>query len=93
MEFTYCRVTTDDTAGRIRAYVGEGEMTRDPLATFGGYGVARVPRLQALLQHVCRSGYEHHVAINPSRVAGVVQEALGRYLGWDVYNHDGQRIA
>ena len=87
-DFTYCRVSTDDTAGRVRAYVGEGETTRDPITTFGGYGVARIPRLQDLLRHICAGGYEHHVAINPSRVAGVVQEAFTRYLGWDVYNHD-----
>ena len=37
--FTYLRVATDDAAGRIRAYVGEGELTDDPLKTFGGYGV------------------------------------------------------
>jgi len=28
------------------------------------------------------------VAINPSRVAGPVGEALGKYLGWDIYCHD-----
>ena len=86
-DFTYCRVSTDDTGGRIRAYVGEGEITKDPIATFGGYGVARIPRLQDLLRHICEGGYEHHVAINPSRVAAVVQEAFGKYLGWEVYNH------
>jgi len=80
-DFTYCRVSTDDTAGRVRAYVGEGEHT-GPITTFGGYGVARIPRLQDLLRHICAGGYEHHVAINPSRVAGVVQEAFTRYLGW-----------
>jgi L-fucose isomerase-like protein len=87
-DFTYCRVSTDDSVGKVRAYVGEGETTRDPITTFGGYGVARIPRLQALLRHICTSGFEHHVAINPSRVAGVVQEAFARYLGWEVYNHD-----
>ena len=67
-EFTYCRVSTDDAGGRVRAYVGEGEITKDPMTTFGGYGVARIPRLQDLLRHICEGGYEHHVAINPSRV-------------------------
>jgi L-fucose isomerase-like protein len=89
-DFTYCRVSTDDQAGCIRAYVGEGEMTKDPITTFGGYGVARIPRLQDLLRHICASGFEHHVAINPSRVAGAVEEAFTRYLGWDVHNHDHQ---
>ncbi len=87
-EFTYCRVSTDDASGSVRSYVGEGEFTRDPLDTFGGYGVAKVPDLQRLLRHICRNGFEHHVAINPSRVATVVQEAFERYLGWEVYNHD-----
>jgi L-fucose isomerase-like protein len=87
-DFTYCRVSTDDRAGRIRSYVGEGEITKDPLTTFGGYGVARIPQLQGLLRHICANGFEHHVAINPARVAAVVEEAFTRYLGWDVYNHD-----
>jgi len=87
-DFTYCRVSTDDHAGRVRAYVGEGEITKDPLTTFGGYGVARIPQLQGLLRHICQNGFEHHVAINPARVAAVVEEAFTRYLGWEVYNHD-----
>ena len=41
--FTYLRVSTDDAAGKIRAYVGEGELTDDPLQTFGGYGVVKIP--------------------------------------------------
>jgi L-fucose isomerase-like protein len=28
---TYCRSSTDDLHGRMRAYVGEGEMTPDPI--------------------------------------------------------------
>jgi L-fucose isomerase-like protein len=85
--FTYCRVSTDDYSGRIRAYVGEGELTDDPLSTFGGYGVARIPNMQALLEHICANGFEHHTAINQSQCAGAVNEALGKYLGWDVYYH------
>jgi len=85
--FTYCRVSTDDYTGRILAYLGEGELTDDPLDTFGGYGVARIPNLQKLLTHICENGYEHHTAISLSQVAGAVNEALGKYLGWEVYHH------
>jgi L-fucose isomerase-like protein len=85
--FTYLRVATDDAAGRIRAYVGEGELTGDPLITFGGYGVVRVPRFQALLRYICENGFEHHAALTPGRVAEALEEALGRYLGWDVHRH------
>ena len=85
--FTYCRVSTDDARGVIRAYVGEGEFTDDPLDTFGGRGVVEIPNFQELLHHICANGYEHHVAVNKSRVAAAVNEALGKYLGWDVYYH------
>ena len=85
--FTYCRVSTNDFAGKISAYLGEGELTNDPLKTFGGFGVIRVPNLQKLLRHICENGYEHHVAINLSQVAPAVNEALTKYMGWDVYYH------
>lgn len=87
--FTYCRVSTDDLDGKMLAYLGEGELTDDPLRTFGGYGVIRVPNLQKLLRHICENGFEHHVAINLSQVATSVNEALTKYLGWDVYYHQG----
>ena len=87
--FTYCRVSTDDLNGKILAYLGEGRLTDDPLATFGGYGVVQVPNLQKLLAHICNNGFEHHVAINLSQVAGAIDEALSKYLDWDVYHHRG----
>jgi L-fucose isomerase-like protein len=84
---TFARLTTDDTRGVIRAYVGEGELTNDELDTFGTRAVAHVPGLQELMRYVCRNGFEHHVAINASRTAAVLEEALGRYLGWEVHPH------
>jgi L-fucose isomerase-like protein len=85
---TYGRITTDDTAGVIRTYVGQGELTNDELKTFGNRAVARVPKLQGLLRHVCREGFEHHVVMNSSHTAGILAEAYGRYLGWEVYHHE-----
>jgi L-fucose isomerase-like protein len=87
--FTFCRVDTDDAEGDIRAYVGEGELTDDPLETFGGYGVARIPDLQLLLQVICRLGFEHHVAIARGQVAEAVEDAFETYFGWDTYVHAG----
>jgi L-fucose isomerase-like protein len=86
--FTYCRVATDDLNGRIVAYLGEGELTGDPLQTFGGYGVVKIPNLQKLLAFICENGFEHHVAINPSLNAGVLDEAFTKYLEWDTYYHE-----
>ncbi len=84
---TYCRISTDDAAGKVRAYVGEGEFTDDKLETFGGYGVLRVPRFQELLQFCCREGFEHHVSVNRGHSAAAIHDAFGNYLGWDSYWH------
>jgi len=84
---SYVRFSTNDREGRIAGYVGEGRFTADPLETFGGYGVVEIPRMQDLLQYICRRGFEHHVAANLSTVAAMVHEAATRYLGWEVYWH------
>ena len=84
---SFARFSTDDRGGRIRGYVGEGEFTKDPLKTFGGAGVVKIPRLQPLLRHVCTQGFEHHVAGTFGHVADAVHEATTRYLGWDVLRH------
>ena len=85
---TFCRTATDDTAGIISVYVGEGEFTNDKLDTFGGYGVMRIANLQRLLQYVCKMGFEHHVAVNRTEKADAIAEALDNYMGWDVYRHE-----
>ena len=84
---TYLRFSTDDLSGTIRGYVGEGEFTNDPLETFGGAGVCRIPRMQDLLRFICERGFEHHVAANFSNVATPVYEAATRYLGWEMHRH------
>jgi L-fucose isomerase-like protein len=88
---TFARFSTDDTAGLVRGYVGSGRFTDDPLETFGGVGVVEIPRLQQLLHYICENGFEHHVAANFSTVASAVQEAVGNYLGWQMYSHDHPR--
>lgn len=85
--FTYCRISTDDINGGIQAYVGEGKFTEDKLDTFGGFGVAEVPDLQGLIRYICLNSFEHHVAVNPGRVADAVENAMATYLGWDIYRH------
>ena len=85
---TFGRITTDDTRGVIRAYVGEGQLTNDELKTFGNRAVAQVPKLQSLLHHICREGFEHHVVMNSSRTAAVLNEAFTNYLGWETHYHN-----
>lgn len=88
---TYARFSTDDTAGKMRGYVGSGRFTDDRLETFGGTGVVEIPRMQHLLHYICENGFEHHVAANFSTVSGAVNEAAARYLGWETYWHDQQQ--
>jgi L-fucose isomerase-like protein len=87
---TFLRISTNDKKGRISAYMGEGEITEDLVETFGGWGVVRVKNLQRLLRYVCENGFEHHVAISQARVAGILHEALHKYLGWEVYYHENE---
>jgi len=84
---TFARITTDDRAGVIRAYTGEGHFTSDPLDTFGSRAVVEVPNLQKLMRYICKNGFEHHAAMNASCCAGVLAEAFETYLGWPVYHH------
>lgn len=86
---TFFRMSTDDPKGIIKAYLGEGQMTDDPVGNFqGGSAVLHVPGLQKLLDYMCKNGYEHHVAVTRGLVADVIHEALSTYLDWKVYYHN-----
>jgi L-fucose isomerase-like protein len=85
---TFARVSTDDTHGVIRAYTGHGELTGDPLDTFGQRAVVYTPGLQKLMAHICRNGFEHHVAMTMGQVAPILSEAFSIYMKWDVYTHE-----
>jgi L-fucose isomerase-like protein len=84
---TFARVSTDDQYGVMRAYVGEGRLTDDPLDTFGHRAVVEVSRLQALLRYICKHGFEHHVAMTMGHVADILDESFSDYMGWESYSH------
>ena len=84
---TYFRISTDDTAGRIKAYLGQGRFTDDPFAMDGGIAVTEVPALRRLLGHICANGFEHHVAMVRGHYAAAVDEAVAKYLRWPLYHH------
>ena len=86
-KMTYFRVSTDDPKGKIRAYLGKGVITDDPYGMDGGIAVCRISKLQDLMKFICRNGFEHHVAMGRGQVASVLQDAIGNYLGWDLYHH------
>jgi L-fucose isomerase-like protein len=85
--FTYFRMSTDDLNGSIKAYVGEGQFTDDPYDMDGGVAICEVNNLQGLMNVLCKNGFEHHVAMGRDHVAGIIDEAINSYLGWDLYWH------
>ena len=85
--FTFFRISTDDPKGIIKSYLGEGLFTADPYGMDGGIAVAQVNNLQQLLKHICKNGYEHHVAMTRGNVASILEEAVDNYLGWNLYIH------
>jgi L-fucose isomerase-like protein len=80
---TYFRVSTDDSRGIIKAYGGSGAFLDEPYAMDGGIAVCHIPRLNSVMDHVCREGFEHHVSMVRGDYAGVIEEALTRYLKWE----------
>ncbi len=84
---TFFRMSTDDTQGLIKSYVGQGEFTDDPTNIQGGSAVCRVENLQQMMKYVCKNGFEHHVAMTRGHYADVLEEAITSYLGWDFYRH------
>ena len=86
---TFARVSTDDVNGLIRTYTGEGQLTDDPLDTFGHRAVAQVPNLQSLMHYICKNGFEHHVAMTMGSVSDALDEAFTTYMGWKNYQHEG----
>ena len=87
-DFTFFRISTDDTKGTIKAYLGTGEITDDPYGMDGCIAVTKVDNLQILMKHICRNGFEHHVAMVRNDVKDILNEAIEGYLGWDLYVHE-----
>ena len=86
-DMTFFRLSTDDRLGEIKAYVGEGRFTDDPYGMHGGVAVAHVDNLRGLLRFITKNGFEHHVAMVRGHCAGIIEEAVENYLGWDLYRH------
>ena len=48
---------------------------------------------RSCLAYICENGFEHHVALAQSRVAGILAEAMVKYLGWPVHHHSKESVA
>lgn len=87
-DFTFFRISTDDTKGCIKSYLGEGKITDDPYGMDGCIAVTKVDNLQKLMKYICKNGFEHHVAMCRGNVKDILQEAIESYLGWNLYIHE-----
>jgi L-fucose isomerase-like protein len=81
---TYASAKTED--GKLSCYVGEGEMTADPIPDefFGCAGVAHIDGLQRKLNGIGHVGFRHHVSMTFGRFAVAIREAFTRYLRYEV---------
>lgn len=72
--------------GRICAYLGEGELTHDPIEPefFGTGSVLYADGMDGILDYIGKNGYRHHMAVAPKHVCDAAEEALSNYLGYEV---------
>lgn len=89
-DMTFFRISSDDGAGTLKTYLGQGAFTDDPFPMDGGIAVTRVQNLRRLMRFVTQNGFEHHVAMVRGHHADVVAEAVTRYLRWPIYHHGAE---
>ena len=81
---TLCRAT-QAVGGKFKVMLAQGTSEPNKAETFGAYGWVRIPGLQRLYKNVLLRHFPHHVAMNRSHVGNVLSEALGNYLGFEVF--------
>jgi len=82
--FTFSNCITED--GKLSVYADHGYFTEDPIEDtfFGCAGVAEIPNLQAKLIKLGQNGFRHHTAVGMGHMKSVLEEAFGRYLGYEI---------
>lgn len=85
--FTFFRISTDDTKGTIKTYLGNGNFTNDAVELDGGTAICQIDNLQPLMKHLTKNGFEHHVAMVRGDVSEIIEETVDTYLKWDIYRH------
>ena len=65
----------------------EGTFTGEEIEPefFGCAGVAEIPALQGKLLRLAKNGFRHHTAVGKGRMAAILREAFGTYLGYDLF--------
>jgi L-fucose isomerase-like protein len=82
---------TQSAEGSWKAALAEGRIEDNAAQTEGSYGWCRIAHLQSFYRDVLLRHFPHHVAITQANVGDVLWEALGNYLGFEVY-HPAQQV-
>jgi L-fucose isomerase-like protein len=85
---TCLKLTTDDKNGKIKAVVSSGKIIEgNDVKIYSPHVVCQIPKLEKLMDYLCKNGFEHHFAMVQADVADEITEALSTYMGWEVYRH------
>ena len=81
---TVATAKTED--GKIYGFTTNGKLTDDAFdAEFFGTGVVfENENLENIFRYMCENGYKHHVAIAKGEWSSAVEEALVKYLGYEI---------
>ena len=83
-DMTYSNCFTED--GKLKVYADEGRFTGEPIEAdfFGCGGVAEIPGLQNKLLRLAKGGFKHHTTVGVGHMKGILEEAFGTYLGYEI---------
>lgn len=72
--------------GEVCGFTADGKLTDDTFdKDFFGVGVVfESEKMEDIFKYMCENGYKHHVAIAQGKWSDAVEEALVKYLGYDV---------
>jgi L-fucose isomerase-like protein len=73
--------------GKICVFLGEGKLTDDVIEEgfFGTGVVMQTEKLQDILSYMGNEGYRHHMSLVHGNIAQAVEEAMSKYLGYEVF--------
>lgn len=78
--------TTKTEDGKIAGFTTDGKLTDDKFdKEFFGTGVVfENKNLEEIFRYMCENGYKHHVAIAKGEWSDCIEEALVKYLGYEI---------
>lgn len=85
-DFTVLGAKTE--SGKACAFTTNGRFTEDTFdADFFGAGVVFEHQdMESVFRYMCENGYKHHVAVGRGDWTDSIEEALRKYLGYDIWS-------